>query len=578
MLEAKQCKEHHPSKGHIAYFTMEVGISNKIPTYSGGLGILAGDLLKSYADLCLPTICVTLLNEKGYFYQKIDDDGNQIEEPVNWDINEQLVKLPNEININIEGRNVKIRAWKHIIKGETGFHLPVLFLDSNIEGNSEYDRTLTTQLYGGDRYYRLCQEIILGIGGVKILDSIGYTNIEKYHMNEGHAALLTIELLKQTYSESDSEEKSYNVNEVKKKCVFTTHTPVAAGHDRFDLDLFRKTTNNYVPEFILQKAIENNQVNMTLIALSMSDYINGVAKRHGEVTQEMFPEYHINSITNGVHAKTWASVPFKELFNKHIPEWTVDPFAFRYALSIPKDELWNAHMTAKNTLIDYINKKTNAGFHSKRFTIGLARRFTGYKRPNLILHNIDRLKAIAEKVGDIQLIFAGKAHVQDTQGKEIIKEVIQLSKKINAESGKLKIIFLEHYDMDLSRMLVSGCDIWLNTPQRPFEASGTSGMKAAINGTPQFSTIDGWWVEGLIENKTGWGIGAKPEDPDFNNDFDSEKDAEDIYNKLEKVILPTFYGNNEAWVDIMRHVIALNASFFNTYRMAQQYIANAYID
>lgn len=578
MLEAKQCKENHPSKEHIAYFTMEVGISHRIPTYSGGLGILAGDLLKSYSDLCLPTIGVTLLNEKGYFYQKIDNEGNQIEENVNWHISEQLVKLPNEIEVKIEGRNIKVRAWKKIVRGITGFNLPVIFLDTNMEGNSEYDRKLTSKLYGGDRYYRLCQEIILGIGGVRMLNSLGYTNIKKYHMNEGHAALLTVELLKQTQDKSGNDESSFNVDYVKKKCVFTTHTPVAAGHDRFDQDLFRRATDNCVPDFILNKAIENNQVNMTLIALSMSNYINGVAKRHGEVTREMFPEYNIDSITNGIHTRTWVCKSIKDVFDKNIRGWNVDPYALRYALSIPKKELWNAHMLAKETLIEYINKKHNVGFHKARFTIGLARRFTGYKRPNLILQDINKLKEVAEKTGDIQLVFAGKAHILDTHGKDIIREVVQLSKRINAENGKLKIVFLEQYDMDLARMMVSGCDVWLNTPQRPFEASGTSGMKAALNGVPQFSTLDGWWVEGHFENVTGWSIGARPEDPDFVNNIDPDKDALDIYCKLENVIMPTFYNDNEKWVNIMRHCIALNGSFFNTYRMAQQYIANAYID
>jgi starch phosphorylase len=578
MLQSTDHPEYHKEKEHIAYFTMEVGISHKIPTYSGGLGILAGDTLKSFADMKVPVVGMTLLNEKGYFYQRIDADGNQIEQPVQWNVSDFMVLMPNIILVNIEGRQVKVRAWKLMIRGVTGNSLPIFFLDTNIEDNSDYDRTLTSYLYGGDRNYRLAQEIILGIGGVRMLESLGYSNLKKYHMNEGHAALLTIELLKKTYHDSNCEESCYDLESVKDKCVFTTHTPVAAGHDRFDVGLFRKLLGDYVPNFILNKAIHDNLVNMTLFALIMSNYINGVAKRHGEITREMFPEYRIDSITNGIHPMTWVNPSYKDLFDKYIPGWAADPFSLRYALSVPKEDIWNAHYEAKKNLIDEVNQRTNAGFHIERFTIGYARRFTAYKRPDLLLFDINRLKDVAQKVGDIQIVFAGKAHTQDFQGKEIIKKVIYMARDLNAQNCKVKIVFLEHYDMKLARLMVSGCDVWLNTPQRPYEASGTSGMKAALNGVPHFSTLDGWWIEGHIENVTGWSIGAHPHDKDFNEDGDSSKDAYDMYDKLEKIIIPTFYGNREKWIEIMRHSIALNASFFNTYRMAQQYVTNAYLD
>ena len=569
--------ELHPTKEYIAYFTMEIGISHNIPTYSGGLGILAGDLLKSYADLKIPVVGVTLLNEKGYFYQKIDPDGNQIETPVEWNVSDYMVLMPAQAIINIEGRDVKIRVWKHMIHGVTGHNIPVYFLDSNVEGNSDYDKTLTSHLYGGDRAYRLAQEMILGIAGVRILESMGYT-IKKFHMNEGHAALLTIELMKRTYHDASSPQESYDLEQVRNKCIFTTHTPVEAGHDRFDVDLFRRITNNYVPEFALQEAIHDNTANMTLLALNHSKYINGVAKRHGEITKEMFPGYTIESITNGINPQTWVAPAYNILFEKYIPGWIKDPFALRYALAIPKDEIWNAHKETKQILIDEINIRTNAGFHVARFTIGYARRFTEYKRPDLILFNIERLKKVAEHVGDIQIVFAGKAHSQDGRGKELIKKIIHTAREINSQNCRIKIVFLEHYDMKLARLLVSGCDVWLNTPQRPYEASGTSGMKAALNGVPQISTLDGWWLEGHIENITGWSLGPHPQDPGFNQDYDMTDEATDLYEKLEKTIIPTFYGNTDKWIDIMRHCIAINASFFNTYRMAQQYVANAYID
>jgi glycogen phosphorylase len=268
----------------------------------------------------------------------------------------------------------------------------------------------------------------------------------------------------------------------------------------------------------------------------------------------------------------------KNTFDKYIPEWGKDPFTLRYALSIPRDELLEAHMQAKRALIEEVSKLTGVTLDPLRFTIGYARRFTEYKRPDLLLNDIAKLKQVADRVGDIQIIYAGKAHVNDYKGKELIKKVIQIAKEINSENSKVKIIFVPNYDMSIARKLVSGCDIWLNTPQRPLEASGTSGMKAALNGVPQASTLDGWWIEGCIENTTGWSLGPHPQDPGFKQDSDMNDEARDLYNKLEFNIIPTFYGNKDKWADIMKHCIAINASFFNSYRMAQQYIANAYAD
>jgi len=566
--------DRHFDKEHIAYFSMEIGISHNIPTYAGGLGILAGDLLKAYADLKIPIVGETLLNEKGYFKQRIINN-SQIEEPTEWNINDFLVPIPNQVSVTIEGREVKINAWKHMIRGSSGHNIPVFFLDTNVNGNSDYDKSLTSFLYGGDRAYRLCQEVILGVGGTRMLESLGYNTIKKYHMNEGHAALLTIELLRKTFTDnSDYAENTYDVESIRDKCIFTTHTPVAAGHDHFDIALFKRLMHDYVPEFIFQKCLDNDQFSMTLLGLNLSKYINGVAKRHGEITREMFPNYSIDSITNGIHHLSWISPSFKNLFDEYIPGWVVDPFSLRYALSIPKERLWDAHIEAKKQLIDEIK---SMDFHPARFTIGYGRRFTEYKRPEMLLSNIAKLKDIAEKVGDIQIVFAGKAHSQDNTGKRLIQRTIEIANKINSEDCKIKIVFLENYDMRIAKLMVAGCDIWLNTPQRPYEASGTSGMKAALNGVPQFSTLDGWWIEGCIENVTGWSIGPHPQDPGFKIDSDINDEANDLYFKLEQII-PIFYGNREKWTDIMRHCIAINGSFFNTMRMAQQYIANAYID
>lgn len=575
MLNNNQKQEQ---KGTISYFSMEVGISHRLPTYSGGLGVLAGDTLKAYADLGLPVIGITMLNEKGYFYQRIDDEGNQIENPVQWRMNDFLVLLPNIVSINIEGREVKIRAWKHMIRGINNHNVPVLFLDTNIKENSDYDKTLTWNLYGGDRYYRLCQEMVLGIGGIRMLESLNCDSIRKYHMNEGHAALLTIELLNRTRKGDADDAENYDLNSVREKCVFTTHTPVAAGHDRFEMDLFNKLLKEYIPDFIAKKTIEQDKFNMTLLGLNMSKHINGVAKRHGEVSRSMFPNYNINSITNGIHSVTWASEPFKRLFDQYIPGWKKDSFTLRYALAIPKEEIWKAHYEAKKLLIDEINSRTNVGFDLNRFTIGYARRFTAYKRPDLLINNIERLKKIAAEVGDIQIIYAGKAHKNDQNGKNLIKKIYTTMKDINNQDCKIKIIFLENYDMRLGKLMTSGCDVWLNNPQRPYEASGTSGMKAALNGVPQISTFDGWWLEGYIKNCTGWSLGPHPHDPEYENDFSPDDEAEDLYKKLKDRILPCFYNNKSEWIEKMRHCIAMNGSFFNSHRMALQYIAGPYME
>jgi starch phosphorylase len=317
---------------------------------------------------------------------------------------------------------------------------------------------------------------------------------------------------------------------------------------------------------------------MTLLGLEVSKHINGVAKSHGLVAREMFPDYSIDTITNGIHLSSWVSPSMREVFEENLAGWELDSFSLRNALYISREKLWEAHEKSKQSLMDCINSSSNLGFHPARFTIGYARRFTEYKRPDLILSDISRLVQVAQKVGDIQVIFAGKAHPADYRGKELIKKVFQTCKEVNAQDTPLKMVFIPGYDMQLAKKMVAGCDVWLNTPQRPFEASGTSGMKAALNGVPHFSTLDGWWLEGHIENVTGWSIGEHPHDAKGQPDTNTQADAADLYSKLKSTIIPTFYGNRPKWGEIMRHCIAINASFFNTYRMAQQYIANAYLE
>jgi len=547
-------------KPKIAYFSMEIGIDENIPTYSGGLGILAGDTIKSCADLNVPVVGVTLLSENGYFYQKIDENGNQIELPIQFAVSNFLELLPTITSVTIGNREVKIRAWYYQYKGVGDYIIPVFFLDSNIEGNTDWDRELTKHLYGGDNKYRLAQEIILGIGGVRMLRALGYTTIDRYHMNEGHAALGTLELYDQLN----------DVEKVRQQCVFTTHTPVAAGHDQFDLSFAKPMLGNILPEFILDDVTFENKLNMTRLALFFSHYVNGVAKKHGEVSRMMFPGYSIESITNGVHSPTWVSEPFQRLFDKHMPGWKSDPYILRSAFSIEKTEVWNAHMEAKRQLINFVNKRYNVGMNYDDFTIGFGRRQTAYKRPDLVISDPERLKQIAEKAGPIQIIYAGKAHPKDGTGKESIRKIFEIMKTIR---DKIKIAYIHNYDMMIGKLMTAGVDLWLNTPRRPREASGTSGMKAAHNGVPQFSTLDGWWLEGCIENITGWAIGPERTE---DKESDDKIDRYDLYDKLENWIIPKYYKDRDNWIRTMRSCIAINASFFNTNRMIQQYVLNAY--
>jgi len=573
-------------KRRIAYFTMEIGLDPKMPTYSGGLGVLAGDTIKSCADLGVPLITVTLLNENGYFAQKLDGEGTQTEIPVDWPKEEFLTPLPVKVSVDIEGREVKIRIWEYIVKGVTGATVPVYFLDANLQENAEYDRSLTSFLYGGDQWYRLCQEIILGIGGVRAIEAIGYKNIAKYHMNEGHASLLALELLERTKKDEEKDiYKKYDLELVRNKCIFTTHTPVAAGHDRFPLDLVKKALPSDLPFKMPDIFIRNNEMNMTLIALNLSKYVNGVAKKHGEVTREMFPGYSIDSITNGIHLLSWASSAFKKLYDKYIPGWQSDYFSLRYALSIPKEEIFQAHREAKKELIDYVNKRAGIDMVYDAFTIGFARRATSYKRADLLLSDINRIVEINDKAGRMQIVYAGKAHPKDGGGKEQIKKIFSKIKELRLQ---IKIAYLENYDMTQGKLITSGVDLWLNNPLPPQEASGTSGMKACLNGVPNLSVLDGWWIEGCIENVTGWAIGTStPLSTDGErsrtigstqkHNTDSTQDAQDLYQKLENVIIPMFYKEKDKWLEVMRHAIALNASFFNTQRMVQEYVLNAYL-
>ena len=563
-------EEEAPEQRRIAYFSMEVAVDSELPTYSGGLGVLAGDMLRACADLKVPIVGVTLLWRKGYFDQRLDVHGRQHEKPVVFQPEKKLRLLPVRTHIEIEGRTVQVQVWQYDITGMTGSTVPVLLLDTGVEGNGEYDRSLTDCLYGGDPFYgkdqdyRLAQEIVLGIGGVRILRALGYGGVRRFHMNEGHAGLLVLELMNW---QGGGEPREWDYEGVRQRCIFTTHTPVLAGHDQFDYKSVERILGATVPFDVLQMLGGRDRLNMTLLGLNLSRYVNGVAQRHEEVSREMFPGYPVQHVTNGVHSANWTCGSFRQLYEKWMPGWSNDPAMLRKALNIPNDQIWAAHTEAKSRLLEFVREQSGRSLMPEVLTIGFARRATAYKRANLVFSDVARLTQIVKQVGPLQFIFAGKAHPKDEGGKRLIEQILGISRQVKKE---IPIVYLENYDLEMAKLLVSGVDLWLNTPERPLEASGTSGMKAAHNGVPSFSALDGWWVEGHIEGVTGWSIGSSGAAPAI-------EDARDLLGKLENVIVPMFYGNRESWVDVMRHAIALNASYFNAHRMVQQYVTNAYL-
>ncbi len=559
----------------IAYFSMEVALDPAMPTYAGGLGVLAGDTIRSAADLEVPMVAVSLLYRHGFLKQHIDTSGWQHAEPCAWDVAAFVRELPTRVSVEIEGRTVHLRAWEFFVKGVGGFRVPVFLLDSDLPENMEWDRALTHVLYGGDAHYRICQEVILGIGGVRLLKALGFKNLQRFHMNEGHAALLGLELLDESAKAAGRQMfNREDVDAVRHRCVFTTHTPVAAGHDRFPAELVNRVLRR--PELFEHQDVFccEGLLNMTFLALNLSHYVNGVAKKHAEVSRLMFAPYKIDAITNGVHAATWVSGPMGKVFDQHISGWQADNFSLRFAHSISRGEIWTAHSEAKRQLLEYVKAKTGTVLDENVLTIGFARRATAYKRANLIFHDTERLKAICRNVGKLQLIFSGKAHANDPDGKSQIQQILQTRDLLKND---VPIVYLTDYDMNVAKLMTAGVDVWLNTPQPPLEASGTSGMKAALNGVPSLSVLDGWWIEGCIEGETGWSIGERHENGNGNGER-SAKDAAALYDKLEHEVLPLFYTNRDGFTDVMRHAISLNGSFFNTQRMIQQYVVKAYFE
>ncbi len=552
----------------VAYFSMEIALDKAIPTYSGGLGVLAGDTLRSAADLAVPVVAITLLHRKGYFEQHLDGVGNQTERPVVWRPEQELEAVDARTTVVIEGRTVHVRAWKYRVRGVNGHQVPVYLLDTQLPENSEWDRTLTDSLYGGDSHYRLCQEIVLGMGGAALLRELDCP-AEIYHLNEGHSALLTLCLLDwQLDGRKAFELDETDLEAVRDRCVFTTHTPVPAGHDKFPLEMVRRALGEqHVAVLRAANCLDAGTLNLTHLALRLARFVNGVAMKHREVSQGMFPNFPIDAITNGVHAGTWTSPSFQALFDRRIPEWRSDNLYLRYAVSIPLQEIRTAHAEAKRVMSAAVAERTGVDLDPKVFTIGFARRATPYKRADLVFANPERLAEIASSVGPLQIVFGGKAHPNDNGGKDLIRRIHEASAEL---AGQVTVVYVENYEMEIAGKMVAGVDLWLNNPMKPLEASGTSGMKAALNGVPSLSVLDGWWIEGHVEGVTGWSIGGSEPDGD------QSKDSYEIYLKLERVILPLYYGLPFAYAEVMRSAISLNGSFFNTQRMVEQYVRNAY--
>jgi starch phosphorylase len=557
----------------VAYFSMEIALESQMPTYAGGLGVLAGDTLRSAADLEVPMVGVTLVHRAGYFEQQLDAAGRQHEAPAAWPIAKHLERVDARVAIDLSGRRVLLTAWRYHVIGVSGFELPVYLLDADLPENDAGDRRLTDALYGGDETMRLCQEAVLGLGGIALLRALGYAGIERYHLNEGHAALIVLALLEERLAVAGSDEVSpEQLAAMRDLCVFTTHTPVPAGHDQFEPELVERVLGARRARR-LESLTRQRRLNMTDLALHGSGFVNGVAMSHWEVSRDLYPDYKVHAITNGVHVRTWASAPFQALYDRWLPDWRRDCLSLRYAIRIPCHEIWRAHQEVKRALVERVNRETDARFDPEVCTLGFARRATAYKRTALVFSDLERLRKLARERGGLQLVFAGKAHPRDEPGKQLIRAVHEVR---DALRGQVPVAYLANHDMELGRLLCAGADVWLNTPLPPLEASGTSGMKAAVNGVPSLSVLDGWFVEGHIEGHTGWSIGDAPCARETLQPEGDAADARALYDKLEAVVLPCFYRTPEAFHRTMRSTISINASFFNTDRMLAQYLHAAY--
>ena len=534
----------------IAYFSAEIGISSSIPTYSGGLGVLAGDHIKAAGDAGINMCAITLLYKEGYFKQRIDEDGIQTETYPRFDPDPLIKQLDLSFSLRLQNREVFVQVCKFDYVSESGNHVPIYFLDTDCEKNSTNDKNITLRLYSGDKDHRILQEGILGFGGIKLLQKLEQNNIKTYHMNEGHCSFLVLGLLDQFRGDAEK---------VISSCHFTTHTPVPAGHDHFSMNRVKNLLGTLIPNDLDLPSMKNNErLHMTELGLRFSRSANGVSELHGDVAQDQFPWTSIGYITNGVHHSYWMGAPFKNIFDEFLPGWRLEPDKLLDIDIVPDNILFQAHQERKRKLLGYVNSQSGKVLDLDTLTIGFARRSATYKRAQLLFYNLERLRELGHK--KLQVIYSGKAHPNDDEGKELIQKIVEKSKSL---FGSIKVIYLENYDMWLGRQITSGVDVWLNTPLRPNEASGTSGMKATLNGIPNLSILDGWWAEGCNHKVNGWAIG----DP---NHPDDHKDAEHLYYLLENQIIPMFYNNKKKWIALMKEAIKTGVRF-TALRMIDEY-------
>ena len=541
--------------GNIGYFTAEIGLWSDLKTYSGGLGVLAGDHVKSAADAGIPLVGVTLLYREGYGTQQLDNLGNQTETFPNLDPNQHMTKTSIEFSLNLDNTQIKISVWKVEIEGISGHVVPVYFLDTFHEDNTPEHCSLSGRLYGGDDNTRIRQEYILGVGGVKLFDFIDEV-LSGIHLNEGHCTFALLELL----------EKGWTRQYLSDHTLFTTHTPVPAGHDRFDWDLVRHIIGDKLPQDAIElvkiagDSENGNRCSMSHLAVGLCTSVNAVSKLNAEVASNMFANRVITPITNGVHHMTWTSDSMSTLFDKFIPGWKENPNLLQNANNLPNHELVKFREQARELLRNRVKNDTGVELFKDRLTIGFARRFATYKRANLVFHDLERLTNIgADK---IQFVFSGKAHPRDNGGKDLIRSIFESASNIEST---IPVAFLEDYDMQIGLDMTSGVDIWLNNPIRPMEASGTSGMKAAMNGVPNCSILDGWWPEACIHGKNGWAIGSAEDD---RNDI---RDANNLYNVIENEVLPVWESSIDNWANIMKSSIVASSNFTGN-RMIQDYL------
>ena len=540
---------------------MEIGLDSRIHTYSGGLGVLAGDMAYSFADLGYPATFVTLLSRNGYTSQKLDASAGQLDAPEPWDRKELLSPTEAKATMEIWGKPQTVGAWEYKIKGKT--ETSVLFLDVDYPENDRGVREATDRLYGGESTDRLTQDIILGIGGYRVLKALG-RDVDMYHLNESHAAFVTIELLRD----------AGNAEAARRKCAFTSHTPVAAGNDVFHLEAVEGALKGY-SSVNWREESSDGVVNLSRLASKYSGVTSAVSMKHSFVAERVIGHDRIVYVTNGAYHRRWVHPVLMKLYDEHFRGWEDTPSLLAGAVGLPSEDLSRAHAAAKRSLVSLVNLHNPRHFDESILTVCVAKRITGYKRNGMLLGDPEKLQSISEEKGDLQIVYAGKTHPKDVSAKEMLADIIRKADLLNRGVRKVKVAVLENYDIDMAKVLVSGADVWLNNPRRPYEACGTSGIKAAMNGVLNLSVYDGWWLEGGIDGVNGWGVGRRTDWSDLSESVEGEDEA-GLYSKLSSAVLPTFYQDRERWVDMQKRSVATVGPLFNSYRMAEEYVTKVY--